>query len=243
MLFKQLEAELLELCNKVELDQVELTRFEDSIRRVANINYSDLAGRDALLLLCLNNRKENQLLQCLQTLFQLRRMKDVDVAVKDGNGDNALILISRDYRNGDLDQVIRLLLSERVNINARDKNGDNILFLLCRNHVGIDLKLVFQVLIDYQIDLSLNDVRGDNILFVLISQCFEREDLIDLVHLLLATIDDYEDENKYINIQLRNSAKGFNAVQLLRDSSCRIPPDRKSDLIQLLIDYGVKDGW
>jgi len=130
-----------------------------------------------------------------------------------------------------------------VDVNAKDKNGDSSIFLLCRNHVGINLKLVSQVLIDLQIDLSLNDVRGDNILFVLISQCFEREDLIDLVRLLLTTIDDYEDTNKCINIQLRNSEKGFNAVQLMRDSSCRIPPDRKSVLIQLLIDNGVKDGW
>jgi len=237
------------LCNKVELDQVELTRFNDLINQVSNINYSDLTGRHALLLLTLNNRKENQLLQCLETLFELRR-KDVDVNVKDGNGDNALILISRNYRNGDLDRVIELLLEKGVDVDARDKNGDNILFILCRTHIGItNLKLVVQVLIDYRIDLSLNDVRGDNILFVLISHCYAREDLIDIFNLLIATTnkssgkDYYQDEKKRINFGLRNSAKGFNAVQLLRDDSCQIPPERNLILIQLLIDNGVKDGW
>lgn len=241
-MLKQFEPELLDLCNKVQLDETELTRFEDLIRQVSNINYSDLEGRSALLLLSLKNRKENQLLHCLKILFELRR-KDVNATVKDVNGDNALILISRDYRNGDLDKVIQLLLSEKVDIDARDKNGDNILFILCRNDVGVNLKSVVQVLIDNRINLSLNDVRGDNILFILISQCYEREDLIDIFHLLIATKDCYQAKNKRINMELRNSAKGFNAVQLLRDSSCHIPPDRKSILIQLLIANGVKDGW
>jgi len=238
--FKQLEAELLGLCNKVRLDQVELTRFNDLIRQVSNINYSDLEGRHALLLLCLNNRKENQLLQCLKTLFEMRR-EDVDTSVKDRNGDNALILLSRDYRNGDLHHIIQMLFKEGVDINTKDKNGDNILFILCRNPVGFNLKLVVQVLIDCQIDLSLNDVKGDNILFILISHCFACEELIDVFKLLIATKDSYQDQAKRINFVLGNSAKGFNAVQLLRDGSCLIPQERKSTLIRLLIDNGVKD--
>lgn len=210
-MFKQLEAELLGLCNKAQLDQVELTRFNDLIRQVSNINYSDLEGRHALLLLCLNNRKENQLMQCLKTLFEMRR-EDVDTSVKDRNGDNALILLSRNYRNGDLHQVIQLLFSEGVDIDAIDKNGDNILFILCRDHARINLKLVVQVLIDCQIKLSLNDAKGDNILFILISHCYAREDLIDIFKLLIATKDSYQDQAKRINFGLRNNAKGFNAV-------------------------------
>lgn len=226
---------------------MELTRFNDLINQVSDINYSDLTGRHALLLLTLNNRS-NQLLQCLNTLFKLPN-KVVDVNVKDGNGDNALILISRNYRNGELYQVIELLLKEGVDVDAKDKNGDNILFILCRNHVGItNLKHVVQLLIDYRIDLSLNDVRGDNILFVLISHCYAHEDLIVIFNLLIATTNVssgknyYRDERKRINFGLRNSAKGFNVVQLLRDGSCRIPPERNLILIQLLIKNGVKDG-
>jgi len=197
-----------------------------------------LEGRHALLLLCLNNREENQLLPCLEKLFE---WKDLVKSVKDRNGDNALILLSRDYRNGDLHHIIQLLFSEGVDIDAIDKNGDNILFILCRNHFGIDLKLVVQGLIDCQIDLSLNDVKGDNILFILISHCFAREDLIDVFKLLIATKDSYQDQAKRINFDLGNSAKGFNAVQLLKDDSCRIPQERKSTLIRLLIENGVKN--
>ena len=228
----------MELCSKSSLDETDFNRFSELVDQVSKINYSDMEGRNSLMLLCLNNRKEHQLLECLKKLFERR---DLDVKVKDGNGDSALILLCRNGRNClDLDRVIRLLLENGLEINAKDKNGDNILFILCSNNqlpTGVNLKVIVKLCIEFGIDLSVNDVRGDNILFVLIAT-YNRKDFVDLVQLLVDT----KGKDKGINLGLMNSAKGYNAVQLLKSQNPKmLPVETKQKVIDLLKKNGVPD--
>ncbi len=86
--------------------------------------------------------------------------------------------------NGDLLEVISLLLERGVDVNHKDEDEWNALYFLCRHYQKDNLTEIISLLIDHKIDVNSKDKEGKNILHWLCEN-YEKDNLCEIIRLLI----------------------------------------------------------
>ena len=129
---------------------------------------------------------------------ELVRDPYVDINCVDHNGNNALLLLCRMNRCGDLYSCVKVLLrgnqsddeDKRIDINHQNAQGWNALLLLCRYHTDENLIDLFRLLIQQGINLRIKTIHNWNVL-LLLSRHYNNENLLDIARLYLNYNKDY----------------------------------------------------
>ena len=128
---------------------------------MVNINYccdpNDANNQNALHLLCINNKKN--LLDCI---LDILKHPNININIKDSNGDSAIILACKNYQGYDLDRIIQVLLrKDKTQVNNVDENGDNIILrVVCNKTWPLTFKNVIDALSENGIQVTN---EGNNI--------------------------------------------------------------------------------
>lgn len=129
-------------------------------------------------------------------------LNEIENVIREGvniNGvnDNGLTPLLRlvQKEEGDLLQIIPLLLKRGIDVNHKDEDGWNVLFFLCHHYQEDNLIEIIKLLIEHDINVSCKDKDGKNVLHLLCKK-YQKDNLVDIIQLLIERDFDVNLKNK-----------------------------------------------
>jgi hypothetical protein len=183
-------------------------------------------------------------------------LKKIENVIREGVNENGLTPLLRlvQKEEGDLLQVIPLLLKRGIDVNHKDEDGWNVLFFLRHHYQEDNMIEIIKLLIEHGIDVNCKDNNGKNVLHLLCKK-HQKANLVDIIQLLIERDFDVNLKNKenilhfyctkykgenlidIVNIFLENGVEvvsgGIDARRLVRNPKYPIRPDA-AKIIELM---------
>jgi ankyrin repeat protein len=124
-------------------------------------------------------------------------LKKIENVIREGVNENGLTPLLRlvQKEEGDLLQVIPLLLKRGIDVNHKDEDGWNVLFFLRHHYQEDNMIEIIKLLIEHGIDVNCKDNNGKNVLHLL-CKYYQKENLVGIIRLLTAHDFDVNLKNK-----------------------------------------------
>lgn len=196
----QNKRELFEICSLPDPNEEQIKKLSKIVQEdtAGLINVVDENGHSPLLLMCRNNRSKS-LLHCIQEITSKNRsnrsggtdaviteqnITEINVNYQDRDGFNALHYACMNYKEDELFDVIKLLISCGVDPNKTDREFDqNPLQLLLKHSKQRDLFGIVLFMVEMGVNLKHKDKMGETGLDYL-GKCYQLTNVIKVIRLL-----------------------------------------------------------